>query len=193
RELSFEMGRYIIRTERNKTELLIIVGRTESLGVIDYDFILRDEKLPLHALVKTPQGIAGYVETFYPSERSIRVYDKRREEVAYLGKSDTLRIDGVYISLTKLSKEETISREEREKGKKLTEKLERLGLTHSYWLDDLEFKGKVYCFTRKNEISTLVSVNTGIKPGVEELLRLLPLAISRRISEQEFIRRFIAF
>lgn len=185
------MARYIIRTERKKTELLIIVGKTELLGVIDHDFILRNEKIPLHALVKTPQGIAGYVETFYPSESSIRVYDKRREEVAYFGKSDTLRIDGVYVSLTKLSKEETISREE--KGKKLTEKLERLGLSHSYWLDDLEFKGKVYCFTRKNDISTLVSVNTGIKAGVEELLRLLPLAISRRIFEQEFIRRFIAF
>lgn len=185
------MARYIVRTERNKTELLIIVGRTELVGVIDHDFILRNEKIPLRALVKTPQGIAGYVETFYPSESSIRVYDKKQEEVAYFGKSDTLRIDGVYVSLTKLSKEETISREE--KGKKLTEKLERLGLSHSYWLDDLEFKGKVYCFTRKNDISTLVSVNTGIKPGVEELLRLLPLAISRRIFEQEFIRRFIAF
>lgn len=185
------MARYIVRTERNKTELLIIVGKTEAVGVIDHDFILRNEKIPLHALVKTPQGIAGYVETFYPSESFIRVYDKKQEEVAYFGKSDTLRIDGVYVSLTKLSKEETISREG--EGKKLTEKLERLGLSHSYWLDDLEFKGKVYCFTRKNDISTLVSVNTGIKPGVEELLRLLPLAISRRIFEQEFIRRFIAF
>lgn len=187
------MGRYIVRIERNKTELLIIAGKTEPLGVIDYDFILRDEKLPLHAQVKTPQGIAGYVETFYPSERSIRVYDKKEEEVAYLGKSDTLRIDGLYVSLMKLSKEETISKEEREKGKKLTKKLERLGLSHSYWLDDLEFRGKVYCFGRKNDISTLVSVNTGIKPGIEELLRFLPLAISRRIFEQEFIRRFIAF
>jgi len=187
------MARYIIRTERNKTELLIIVGRTEPLGVINHDFVLRSEKLPLYTLVKTPQGIAGYVETFYPSESSIRVYDKRREEVAYLGKSDTLRIDGVYVSLKKLSKEETISREEREKGKKPAKKLERLGLSHSYWLDDLELKGKVYCFTRENDISTLVSVNTGIKPGMEELLRLLPLAISGRIFEQEFIRRFIAF
>lgn len=187
------MARYIIRTEKNKTELLIIVGRTEPLGVIDHDFIIRDERLPLHAMVKTPQGTAGYVETFYPSESSIRVYDERREEVAYLGKSDTLRIDGVYVSLTKLSKEETLSREGREKGKKLIEKLEGLGLSHSYWLDDLELKGKIYCFTRKNKISTLVSVNTGIEPGVEELLRLLPLAISRRIFEQEFIRRFIAF
>jgi hypothetical protein len=187
------MARYIIRTERNKTELLIIVGKTEPLGVIDHDFILRNEKIPLHAEVKTSQGTAGYVETFYPAESSIRVYDKRREEVAYLGKSDTLRIDGVYVSLTKLSKEKTISREEKEKGKKITEKLERLGLSHSYWFDDLEFKGKLYCFTRKNDISTLVSVNTGIEPGVKELLRLLPLAISRRIFEQEFIRRFIAF
>jgi len=187
------MARYIIRTERNKTELLIIVSKTEPLGMIDHDFILRNEKLPLHASVKTPQGIAGYVETFYPAESSIRVYDKRREEVAYLGKPDTLRIDGVYVPLMKLSKKETISREEREKGKKPTERLERLGLSHSYWLDDLEFKGKVYCFSRKNDISTLISVNTGIKPGVEELLRLLPLAISRRIFEQEFIRRFIAF
>jgi|GEM_PF-1702746 len=187
------MARYIIRTERNKTKLLIMVGKTEPIGVIGHDFILRNEKLPLHASVKTRQGIAGYVETFYPAESSIRVYDKRREEVAYLGKSDTLRIDGVYVSLTKLSKEETISREERGKGKKLTERLERLGLSHSYWLDDLEFKGKVYCFSRKNDISTLVSVNTEIEPGVEELLRLLPLAISRRVFEQEFIRRFIAF
>ena len=186
------MARYIIRTEKNKTELLSIPGRTEPLGVINHDFILRDEKPPLHVMVKTPQGIAGYVETFYSSESSIRVYDKRREEVAYFGKSDTLRIDGVYVSLAKLSQEETLSREERERGKKLTEKLEGLGLSHSYWLDDLEFKGRVYCFARKNEISTLVSVNTGIRPGVEELLRLLPLAISRRIFEQDFIRRFIA-
>jgi len=186
------MARYIIRTKRNKTELFIVVGKTEPLGVIDYDFILKDKKLPLYTQVKTPQGIAGYVETFYPSESSIRVYDKKHEEVAYLGKFDTLRIDGVYVSLTKLSQEETISREESEKVKKVTEKLKRSGLTHSYWLDDLELKGKVYCFARKNDISTLVSVNTGIKPGVEELLRFLPLTISRRVFEQEFIRRFIA-
>ncbi len=186
------MAKYIIRTERNKTKLLTIGGRTEPVGVIDYDFILRGEKLPLHARVRTPQEIAGYVETFYPWESSIRVYNKKQEEIAYLGKPDTLRIEGVYVSLTKLSKQETILREEREKGKKLTEKLEGLGLSHSYWLDDLEFKGKIYCFTRKNDISTLVSVNTGIKPGMDELLRFLPLAISRRIFEQEFIRRWCA-
>jgi len=40
------MARYIIRTERNKTELLIMVGKTEPLGMIDHDFILRNEKLP---------------------------------------------------------------------------------------------------------------------------------------------------
>ena len=186
------MARYIIRTKRNKTELFIIVSKTEPLGVIDYDFILRDKELPLYRQVKTSQGIAGYIETFYPSESSIRVYDKKHEEVAYLGKFDTLRIDGVYVSLTKLSKEETILREEREKGRKVAEKLKRLGLTHSYWLDDLELKGNVYCFARRNDISTFVSVNTRIKPGAEELLRFLPLSISRRVFEQEFIRRFIA-
>lgn len=186
------MARYIIRTKRNKTELFIIVSKTELLGVIDYDFILRDKALPLYRQVKTSQGIAGYVETFYPSESSIRVYNKKHEEVAHLGESNTLRIDGVYVSLIKLSKEETISREERERGKKITEKLKKLGLTHSYWIDDLELKGSVYCFARKNDISTLVSVNTGMKPGIEELLRFLPLSISRRVFEQEFIRRFIA-
>jgi len=185
------MARYIIRTKKNKTKLFIVDSGTELLGVIDYDFILKDKKLPLYTQVKTPQGIAGYVETFYPSESSIRVYDKKHEEVAHLGESNTLRIDGVYISLIKLSKEETISREEREKGKKVTEKLKRLGLTHSYRLNDLELKGNIYCFARKNDISMLVSVNTGMKPGIEELLRFLPLSISKRVFEQEFIRRFI--
>lgn len=185
------MSRYIIRTKENKTYLLGIEKETKPLGYIEYDFILRREKLPLLTEVKTPQRIEGYVETFYPKESCIRVYNSKKEEVAYLEKSGRLRIDGVYLSFKRLSKNETIVEEEKEKGKKLGEKLEKLGLTHSYLLNDSEVKGKIYCFRKSNDISTLLSVSTKTSSGIEELLRFIPLAISKRVFEQEFIRRFI--
>ena len=185
------MSRYIIRTKQNKTYLLGIEKETKLLGYIGYNFILRGGKLPLLTEVKTPQRIGGYVETFYPKESCIRVYNSKREEVAYLEKSGRLRIDGVYLPCKRLSKNETIVEEEKEKRKKLRDKLERLGLTHSYLLNDSEVKGKIYCFRKGSDISTLLSVSTKTPSGIEELLRFIPLAISKRIFEQEFIRKFI--
>lgn len=184
------MNRYIIRTKENRTHLLKIAKETKLLGYINNDFILKENKLPLLLQIKTPQGIRGYIETFYPERSCIKVYNNKEEEIAYLGKEGKLRIDGLYFSFSKLSREETILQEQK-KGKKLKEKLERSGLTHSYLLDDSEIKGKIYCFKKEKNISTLIRIKTRISPGLEELLRFIPLAISTRVFEQEFIRIFI--
>jgi len=184
------MNRYIIRTRKNRTHLLKIEKETKLLGYIDNDFILKENKLPLLLQIKTPQGIRGYIETFYPEKSCIKVYNNKGEEIAYIGKEGKLRIDGLYLSFGKLSREETILQEQK-KEKKLEKKLEKLGLTHSYLLDDPEIKGEIYCFRKERNISTLIRVKTGISPGLEELLRFIPLAISARVFEQEFIRIFI--
>jgi len=184
------MNRYVIRTKENRTHLLSIEKESRLLGYIDDDFILKENKLPLLLQVKTPRGIKGYVETFYPEKSYIKVYDNKRGEIAYLGKEGRLRIDGLYMSFGKLSKEETILQEQK-KEKKSEEKLEKSGLTHSYLLDDSEIKGKIYCFRKGRNISTLIWVKTKISAGIEELLRFIPLAISKRVFEQEFIRIFI--
>jgi len=184
------MNRYIIRTRENRTHLLKIDKKSKLLGYIDNDFLLKDKKLPLLLPIKTPQGIRGYIETFYPERSCIKVYNNKGEEIAYLGEKGKLRIDGLYFSFGKLSKEETILQEQK-REKKLEEKLEKLGLTHSYLLDDSEIKGKIYCFRKERNISTLIQVKTRISPGLEELLRFIPLAISTRVFEQEFIRIFI--
>lgn len=181
------MNRYIIRTKENRTHLLSTEKDSKLLGYIDGDFVLKGKKLPLVLEVKTPQGIRGYLETFYPDRSGIKVYDNKREEIAYLEKGGRLRIDGLYLSFAKLSKEETILPEEKKAG----EKLEKLGLTHSYVLDDSEIKGKIYCFKKGRNISTLIRVKTRISVGIEELLRFIPLAISTRVFEQEFIKIFI--
>jgi hypothetical protein len=181
------MNRYIIRTNKNRTYLLKIEKDSRLLGYIDGDFILKEKKLPLVLEVKTPQGIRGYLETFYPERSGIKVYDNKREEIAYLEKEGRLRIDGLYLSLDKLSREETILQEEKKAG----EKLEKSGLTHSYVFDDSEIKGIIYCFRKERNISTLIRVKTKISTGIEELLRFIPLAISTRVFEQEFIRIFI--
>jgi len=181
------MNRYIIRTNENRTHLLNIEKDSRLLGYIDNDFMLKNDKLPLVLEVKTPQGIRGYLETFYPGRSGIKVYNNKREEIAYLEKEGRLRIDGLYLSFAKLSKEETILQEQKKAG----EKLEKSGLTHSYVFDDSEIKGRIYCFKKGRNISTLMRVKTKISTGIEELLRFIPLAISRRVFEQEFIRIFI--
>ncbi|GAI02997.1 unnamed protein product, partial [marine sediment metagenome] len=102
------MNRYIIRTNEKRTHLLKIEKDSRLLGYIDDDFILKEKKLPLVLEVKTPQGIRGYLETFYPERSGIKVYDNKREEIAYLEKEGRLRIDGLYLSFVKLSREETV-------------------------------------------------------------------------------------
>ncbi|MCD6082986.1 hypothetical protein J7J59_02605 [Candidatus Aerophobetes bacterium] len=185
------MAKYIVRTGKGRTFLFLVKRKNELIGHIDYDFILRGGILPVRSKIMACGKIAGWVETFYPSISCIRVYNKRREEVAYLERSNRLRIDGVYVSFNRLSKEETILVEEREGRGKLKERLEKTGLTHSYLLEDSKIKGRVYCFARESDISTLLYISTDIEAGIDELLRFLPLAIARRVFEQEFIRRFM--
>lgn len=184
------MNRYIIRSKENRTHLLQIEKESKLLGYLDGDFVLKSNKLPLFLRVKTLQGIKGYVETFYPERSCIKVYNNKREEIAYLGKEGKLRIDGLYLSFGKLSREETILQEQKRK-KGVEEKLEKSGLTHSYLFDDSEIKGRIYCFRKGRDASTLIRVKTKISAGIEELLRFIPLAISKRVFEQEFIRIFI--
>ena len=183
-----KMSRYIVRTGRGKTHLFKIDRVDELIGYINYDFLLRKEKLPVKVRVITPNGVAGYVETFYPSEICIRVYDSKGGEIAYLNRSGDLRIDGVYVSFNQLSREETILSEEKEKTRL---QLKELGLNCCDIFNDSQVRGKIYCFSKKNDISTLLQVYTSEKPGIVELLRFLPLAIAKRVFEQEFIRRFI--
>jgi len=183
------MSRYIVRTGKGKTHLFKIDRTDELIGYIGYDFLLRKEKLPVKVQVVTPNGVAGYVETFYPSEVCIRAYDSKGGEIAYLNHSGDLRIDGVYVSFNQLSREEAFLSEEKEKTKS---QLKELGLNCCYVFNDLEARGKIYCFAKKNDISTLLQVYTSAEPGILELLRFLPLAIAGRVFEQEFIRRFIS-
>jgi hypothetical protein len=187
------MGKYIVRTKGNKTYLFQIGEKTELIGYINYDFILRVKEIPVRKSIKTPHGVKGWIETFYPSESFIKVYNEKGEEVAYLEKSKRCRIDGVYLSLERLSREETVLREEEKEGRKgEREKLENLGLSHSYLFKDSQIKAEIYCFTKATNISTLLYTTSGIKSGIEELLRFLPLAISKRVFEQDFVRKFIA-
>jgi len=185
------MKKYIIRTKDGKTHLFQVRGKNELIGYINYDFILRRGALPVRCEVRGRHGTRGWVETFYPSASCIKVYNRRKEEVAYLERPDRLRIDGVYISFLRLSKEETILAEERQEKGKVSKKLEEAGLTHSYVLDDSKLGGRIYCFARKGDISTFLYTDTAIEPGIDELLRFLPLAISKRVFEQEFVRRFM--
>lgn len=183
------MSRYIIRTGKGKTRLFEIDKTDELIGYINYDFLLRKQDLPVKVRVITPDGVAGYVKTFYPSEICIRVYDGKGGEIAYLNHSRKLRIDGVYVSFEQLSGEEIILNEEKEKARS---QLKQLGLNCCYIFNDSEVRGKIYCFAKKNDISTLLQVYTPVEPGVLELLRFLPLAIARRVFEQEFVKRFIS-
>jgi len=187
------MGKYIVRTRGNKTHLLQIGEKTELIGYIDYDFILRGRKIPVRKSIHTPTGVKGWIETFHPSESFIKVYNHRGEEISYLEKSNRCRIDGVYLSFERLSRDETVLREEEKEGKKgVREKLEKLGLSHSYLFKDSQLKAEIYCFAKAANISTLLYTTSRTKSGIEELLRFLPLAISKRVFEQDFIRKFIA-
>jgi len=169
------MAKYIVRTGKGRTSLFLVKRKNELIGHIEYDFILRGGILPVRSKIMACGKIVGWVETFYPSISCIRVYNK----------------DGVYVSFSRLSKDETILVEEREGKGEPKERLEKAGLTHSYLLEDSKIKGRVYCFARESDISTLLCTSTDIKAGIDELLRFLPLAVARRVFEQEFIRRFM--
>ncbi len=180
-----------MRTGKGKTRLFKIDTTDDLIGYIGYDFLLKRGKLPVRVPVVSPDGVAGYVETFYPSDICIRVCDSKGGEIAYLNHSNALRIDGVYISFRQLSMEETILNEEKRETKS---QLKELGLSCCYIFNDLEVRGKIYCFAKKNDISALLQVYTSTyaESGILALLRFLPLVIARRVFEQEFIRRFIS-
>lgn len=180
------MTQYVVRTKEGRTYLGKLDDGMQLLAFTytDYHLLPDTRDISLEDIVEPKKKKAIARATLYRKKNYLTI-DRKRQSLAAVTRKGEYFEDGEAIEIEKIPAKELLKKEE-------YKDLERMGLTHAYFVKKPSPISEVFCFEKNGDISGTISIRKSKEDDLTLALKGFALVMAKRIEDQEYLRAFMA-